>query len=148
MEKKRPRFNLFHAKVDDILAENEFMMEDFASATAEEKESMVEKHKSVSYWRDAGRRFRQNHVSMVALAVVLLITLFAFAGPYFIPYSYEEQYRASMKLGPFEYSETEQTVMQVLETADKVYSTDMQPGSLSTLKKGTYYFKAKGDGSR
>jgi len=106
MEKKMPRFNIFHTKVDDILAENEFCEADFASATADEKESMIEKHKSISYWKDAARRFRKNHVSMVALGVVVLITLFAFLGPYLIPYSYEEQYRGSMKLGPFEYSES------------------------------------------
>jgi ABC-type dipeptide/oligopeptide/nickel transport system permease subunit len=144
MEKKRPRFNIFHARVDDILAQNKFTDEDFSPASAEEKESMVEKHKSVSYWRDAARRFRQNHVTMVALVVVILITFFAFSGPYLIPYSYEEQYRASMKLGPFEYSEAEQTVISVLKTADKVFSTDLLPGSLSTLKKGVYCFKVKG----
>ena len=30
--------------------------EDFAPAAEEEKAAMVEKHKSVSYWRDAWRR--------------------------------------------------------------------------------------------
>ena len=87
MEKIPMRFNLFHANVDDILATNEFSSADFESATAQEKESMVEKHKSVSYWKDAVRRFKNNTVSMVALAVVLLLTIFAFAGPYMIPYS-------------------------------------------------------------
>ena len=39
---------------------------DFEPATSEERESIVEKHKSVSYWRDAARRFRANTVSMSA----------------------------------------------------------------------------------
>jgi ABC-type dipeptide/oligopeptide/nickel transport system permease subunit len=145
MEKKMPKFNIFHAKVDDILAENEFCSADFSTASAEEKESMVEMHKSVSYWKDAARRFRQNHVSMVALAVVLLITFFAFLGPRFIPYSYEEQYRGAMKLGPFEYSEGEQIARDILKDADRAFATSMQPGSITSLKKGTYTFKYGGE---
>jgi len=145
MEKKMPRFNIFHTKVDDILAENEFCEADFTSATADEKESMIEKHKSVSYWKDAARRFRKNHVSMVALGVVLLITLFAFLGPYLIPYSYEEQYRGAMKLGPFEYSESEQLAEDVLEDADVVFATSMMSGSLTSLKKGEYTFRYQGE---
>lgn len=140
-----PRFNIFQTNVDDILAENDFCDEDFGGATAEEKESMVEKHKSVSYWKDAARRFRKNHVSMVALAVVLLITLFAFLGPYLIPYSYEEQYRGAMKLGPFEYSESEQLARDVLQDVDLVFSTSLMPGSLTSLKKGDYAFRYKGE---
>ena len=140
-----PKFNIFHTKVDDILAENEFSSADFSKASAAEKESMVEKHKSISYWKDAGRRFRQNHVSMVALAVVLLITFFAFLGPYFIPYSYEEQYRGSMKLAPFEYSESEQIAKDVLKDADRAFVTSMTSGSVTSLKKGNYTFKYRGD---
>ncbi len=144
MEKKPMRFNLFHANVDDILATNEFSSADFESATAQEKESMVEKHKSVSYWKDAVRRFKNNSVSMVALAVVLLLTLFAFAGPYMIPYSYEEQYRGSIKLGPFEYSDSEKLAMQALQDADAVFSTALMQGSLTSLKKGDYAFSYQG----
>lgn len=140
-----PKFNIFHTKVDDILAENEFCNTDFFAASAEEKESMVEMHKSVSYWKDAGRRFRQNHVSMVALAVVLLITFFAFLGPYFIPYSYEEQYRGAMKLAPFEYSESEQVAKDILADADAVFATSLGSGSVTSLKKGTYTFKYSGE---
>ena len=74
---------------------------DFEPASAEEKESVVEKHKSVSYWRDAWRRFRANTVSMVALFVFILILLFAFLGPALIPYDYEQQYRTAQQLAPF-----------------------------------------------
>ena len=78
MERKMPKFNLFHTNIDQMLAANDFSSGDFESATVAEKESMVEKHKSISYWKDAARRFKQNTVSMVALAVVLIITFFAF----------------------------------------------------------------------
>ena len=145
MERKMPKFNLFHTNIDQMLAANDFSSGDFESATVAEKESMVEKHKSISYWKDAARRFKQNTVSMVALAVVLIITFFAFGGPYLIPYSYDEQYRGSMKLAPFEYSETEQLTRRVLENADLVFSTSMMHGSLTALKKGDYAFSYRGN---
>ena len=68
--------------------------DDFAPAADEEKAAMVEKHKSVSYWRDAWRRFRSNAVSMVALAIFTICLLFAFLGPKLIPYGYADQYRS------------------------------------------------------
>ncbi len=144
MEKKTIKFNIFHMKADDILAMNDFSGADFESATAQEKESMVEQHKSVSYWKDAVRRFKSNSVSMVALTVVILLTIFAFAGPYMIPYSYEEQYRGSMKLGPFEYSESEQLAQKALEDADAIFATALMQGSLTSLKKGDYAFWYQG----
>lgn len=144
MAKKTPKYNLFHANVDEIIASNEFNANDFSGVTAEEKASMTEKHESVSYWKDAARRFKKNHVSMVALYVVIIITLFAFLGPYFVPYSYEEQYRGSIKLGPFENSEGELLTQSLLEEVDAVYATAMAPGSLTALKKGDYFFKYHG----
>ena len=144
MEKKSMKFNLFHTNVDDILKMNEFSPADFESATKLEKESMVEQHKSVSYWRDAARRFKNNTVSMVALAVVILLTIFAFAGPYMIPYSYEEQYRGSMKLAPFEYSDSEKLAQQAMTQADAVFSTALMQGSMTSMKKGDYAFSYHG----
>ena len=58
---------------------------DFDSASLAEREAVVEKHKSISYWRDAWRRFRGNTVSMVALFVFILCLMFAFVGPKVIP---------------------------------------------------------------
>jgi len=140
MEKKAMKFNLFHANVDEILAANEFTSADFESASKLDKESMVEQHKSVSYWKDAVRRFKNNSVSMVALAVVILLTIFAFAGPYMIPYSYEEQYRGSIKLGPLEYSDSEKLAQQAMADADAVFSTALMQGAMTSLKKGDYAF--------
>lgn len=145
MEKKMPRFQILHTNVDEILANNDFTPTDFECATTAEKESMVETHKSVSYWKDALRRFKNNHVSMVALAVVILITIFAFLGPRLIPYSYEEQYREAMKLNPFENSPVELLAKEVLTNADAAFSTSLTAGSLNSLKKGTYAFSYKGD---
>lgn len=144
MDKKIPRFNIFHTNVDDILSENKFSENDFSGVTTEEKELMVEKHKSISYWKDASRRFKKNHVSMVSFAVVILIILFAFVGPVLVPFSYEEQYRGSLKLGPFEHSESEMMAKAVLKDSDAVFATAMSQGSLTSLKKGDYAFKYHG----
>ncbi len=115
---------------------------DFEAATEEEKESVVEKHKSVSYWRDAWRRFRKNTVSMVALFVFIIILLFAFVGPALIPYNYKEQYRLSVSLRPMEYSAEELEIMELSKTTDGVYATSMVEGG--KMKKGNYYFVDNG----
>ena len=117
---------------------------DFESASADEKESMVQMHKRVSYWRDAWRRFKRNRVSMGALGVFILILIFAFIGPMLVDYSYEEQYRSAQKLGPMEYSENEQMVQAILKSGvDGVYSTSLKSGSMTAIKKGNWYFKGK-----
>lgn len=117
---------------------------DFKQASQDEKESMVETHKSVSYWRDALRRFRANTVSMVALCIFILCLFFAFIGPLLIPYNYSDQYRKSQKLGPFKYSEVEQTVRSVQDQFDGFYATTLMPGSLASVKPGDYFIKYKG----
>lgn len=81
--------------------------DDFTPATLEEKADFIKERKSVSYWQDAWRRLRKNTVSMVALVVIILIAIFAFAGPTFVPYAYAQQIRGSENLRPMEYSQTE-----------------------------------------
>ena len=117
---------------------------DFEPATSEERESIVEKHKSVSYWRDAARRFRANTVSMVALFVFILILLFAFLGPALIPYDYEQQYRTAQKLAPFEFSQEEQMIQDLGRKVDGFYATTLQAGSMTAIRKGNYYISADG----
>lgn len=112
---------------------------DFEPASAEERSSMEEKHKSISFWQDAWRRFRANTVSMVALGVFILCLLFAFVGPTLIPYDYATQYRSSQKLGPGEYSPEEQVVRSVEDQCDVFIATVMRPGSLTSIGKGDYY---------
>ena len=118
--------------------------DDFTAAGDAEKASMVEKHKSISYWKDAWRRFRANTVSMVALGVFVLCLFFAFLGPRLIPYSYGDQYRSSQKLGPMEYSKGEEMIRSIADSCDGFYATALQPGSLTALKKGDYYIVDKG----
>lgn len=45
---------------------------------------------SVSYWKDAWRRFRRDKLAMFGLVVIAIVSLFAIFGPMFCPYGYEE----------------------------------------------------------
>jgi ABC-type dipeptide/oligopeptide/nickel transport system permease subunit len=114
---------------------------DFEKATAEEKSSMVETRKSVSYWRDAWRRFKKNTVSMVSLFIFALVLFFAFIGPKLIPYDYANQYRSSQKLAPGEYSEKEALIKSIEGKVQIMYATALQPGSITALSAGNYYIK-------
>ena len=134
-------FQVDPSAIEEALA---LTAEDFAPASEGEKENMIEKRKSVSYWRDAARRFKANTVSMVALFVFLACLIFAFIGPKFIPYSYGDQYRSSQKLGPGEYSEGEMLVKLAAPNFQVFYATDLQAGSITALTKGDYYFTSGG----
>lgn len=138
-------FQVFQTDPEKVLDLNDFTEADFAPASDNEKESMVKMHKSVSYWQDAWRRFRKNPVSMGALILFILILVFSFIGPYFIPYSYEEQYRNSQKLGPMEKSATELMVDELRANgADGVYATTLKSGSMTAIKKGNWYIEHDG----
>lgn len=133
-------FNIFHFNEGKIPPLESFSSSDFEAATAEEKENMVETRKSVSYWKDAYRRFCTNKVSVGAFYLFVLIFLFSYLGPTLIPYNYFDQYRSSQKLGPGEFSEKEQLVMQATDYSDGFYATVLIPGSLNSLSKKTDYF--------
>jgi len=74
--------------------------EDIRTATIEEKEQLFIMRESVTYWKDAFRRFRSNKVAVAALIVILLIALFAFLGPAFSPFSYDQQLRDNRYAAP------------------------------------------------
>lgn len=134
----------FHVNPDRVWTELNLEAADFEPATTVEKESMVEVRKSVSYWRDAARRFKKNTVSMVALVVFILIVIFAFIGPMAIPYDYEGQIRQAKGLGPNQYSKVEETIKSVEGQFDGFYATSLQRGSFTALNKGDYVINFKG----
>ncbi|MBR6472262.1 MAG: ABC transporter permease [Firmicutes bacterium] len=144
MKQAFKKLSPFQVDPDQVWADYGLNDSDFAPATDTEKENMVEIRKSVSYWRDAARRFKRNTVSMVALAIFIVVVIFAFAGPALIPYDYSQQFRSSQKLGPFEYSEQEAMIKGIEDSADCFYATALQPGSVTALDAGSYYFKHKG----
>ena len=133
----------FHVDPERVEGLN-LLPEDFNVASDDEKESVVYKHKSTSYWRDAARRFRRNTVSMAALFVFILCLLFAFLGPHLIPYNYSDQYRSSQKLSSMQYSEDEQQVIALSQHVDAFFATSLQPGSLTAIKKGDYFINFGG----
>ena len=45
---------------------------------------------SVSYWKDAWRRFRKDKLAMFGLVMILIVSLFAIFGPMLCPYDYDE----------------------------------------------------------
>lgn len=137
--------NLFQLNPDRIPDLDAFNADDFAPATSAEKEAVVERRQSVSYWKDAARRFKANKVSMAALFLFLLIFLFSYLGPLFVPYNYSDQYRKSGKLGPREFSKTEQVVQKAEEVSDLFFATALMPGSLNNFSRNTtYWFRADG----
>jgi oligopeptide transport system permease protein len=81
--------------------------DDFSPATAEEKEAFIPQHRSVSYWQDAWRRLKKNYVAMISFGIIIVLFLFAYGGPFFIRYTYEEQIRGSENLAPLTYSARE-----------------------------------------
>jgi ABC-type dipeptide/oligopeptide/nickel transport systems, permease components len=80
---------------------------DFLPADDAEKKKLTTMRKSIGFWRDGLRRFRKNKIAMTAFFIIIIITLLAFVGPIFYPYSYEEQVRGSENLAPMEYSPQE-----------------------------------------
>jgi len=74
--------------------------EDVALATLEEKEQLFIMRESVTYWKDAFRRFRRNKVAVTAMIVIVLVVLFAFVGPLLSPFTYDQQLREFRNAGP------------------------------------------------
>ena len=75
--------------IESMLDLNSLTTADFEPASQSVKEDFIQERASVSYWKDAWRRLKQNTVAMVALAVVIFLFLFAFVVPYLMPYGYE-----------------------------------------------------------
>ena len=82
--------------------------EDFAPASAEEKESLVVMRESVNFWADGLRRLKKNKIAMISLFFIVLIVIFAYILPAFWPYSYEQQLKYCENLAPFQYGQPEQ----------------------------------------
>ena len=98
---------------------------DFIPATKQEKEESDKMRESVTYWKDALRRLKQNKLAMVSFAVIIFIFIFAFILPSFYPYSYEYQIRGSENLRPMEYSIEEQALIDSGENVfPHIFGTD------------------------
>lgn len=72
----------------------------FERASSEEKQELVVMRKSTSLWKDAMRRFWKNKFAMVALVLLVVLILFAFVGPLFSPYNYDQFNKGEENQGP------------------------------------------------
>ncbi len=90
--------------IEALLADGGLSEADFAPATKQEQEDFIQERASVSYWKDAWRRLRKNVVAMVALGVIIFLILFAFVGPYLVPYGYDQFNKGAENLHPFHYA--------------------------------------------
>lgn len=96
--------------------------EAFGTADKKEKEGFIPDRPPTSYWKDALRRFKKNMVAMVALAIVVLIVLFAFVGPMLVPYRYDQFIAGAENLHPWHYSLADQQAV-----ADAMEASKMTP---------------------
>lgn len=102
-EKKMKRFPVtLQPDIEALL--QDLSKEDFTPASEQEKEDFIQERQSTSYWKDAWRRLRKNVVAMIALGVIVLLFLFAFVGPYLIPYGYEQFNKGAENLYPYHYT--------------------------------------------
>ena len=125
--KKYNKVGSLQPNIDDILDWNSLPENAFEPATESEKENFIQERENVSYWKDAWRRLKKNTVAMVALVVIILLALFAFAGPQIVPYSYKEQIRGSETLDPWHYTlEDQQKINDYIEehSGSKVLSAE------------------------
>lgn len=74
--------------------------EDFSPITLDERKDLDTLAAPVTYWQDAWRRLKSNKIALISMCVLIVIALFAFLGPIFSPYSYDEQIRGSENLAP------------------------------------------------
>lgn len=75
-------------------------LDDFQPVSKETQDSLVTMRENTSYWKDAWRRLKQNKIAMIALFVIIAFTIFAFIGPMFSPYTYDQQIRGAENLAP------------------------------------------------
>ena len=111
-EKKRKKpLGSLRPDVDDILDWNNLPQDAFEPASSTDKENFIQDRESVSYWKDAWRRLRRNRVAMVAMVIVILIGLFAFAGPLFVPYTYDQVISGANNIHPWHYTLEDQAAI-------------------------------------
>jgi len=104
-----------------------FLPNDFDTASDADRQDFIAMRPQMGYWQDAWRRLRRNRVAMAAVAVLLAVVLFAFVGPYFVPYGPNQQIRKSEELYPMQYSENERgKIAEGTFVFPHVFGTDTQ----------------------
>ncbi len=82
--------------------------DDFKPASAHEKESLINSRMDGSCRTSVWLRMKKNTAVMVPLAVLAALVLFAFIGPLFIPYSYDQTDKTAGNLLYYHYTPEDQ----------------------------------------
>ena len=111
-------------------------LDQFNSATSEEKAYMVQMRPSTTFFKDGVKRLLKNKVATVSFFIIVFITLTSIILPVFWPYSYEQQLgvlpgkpvdSSYNNLAPFEYGATEQAKIDAGEKVfPHIFGTDAQ----------------------
>ena len=111
-------------------------LDQFNSATSEEKAYMVQMRPSTTFFKDGVKRLLNNKVATVSFYIIVFITLTSIILPVFWPYSYEQQLgvlpgkpvdSSYNNLAPFEYGATEQAKIDAGEKVfPHIFGTDAQ----------------------
>ncbi len=72
----------------------------FQPASAEDKNQLIRMRESTTYWKDAMRRLRANKIAMACAWILLAVLIFAWIGPFLMPYSYDQQIHGHERLSP------------------------------------------------
>lgn len=143
--------------VESMLDWNDLTNEDFAPASQTEKDEFIQDRESVSYWKDAWRRLKKNTVAMVAMGIVIFLFLFAFIGPFLVPYGYEQFNTGAEDLYPYHYSLEDQkrlddeiaarTTTEVMDVEAMIAKAEEEAkakgGTLSPIEKAKIKAQAK-----
>ena len=104
MDLKPKKISCYEKNTDEValkgFAPFTLSVTDLEPVSREERERQVKIRESTTYWKDAFKRFRKNKTAILCSFMLILIGIFAFVGPFFSPYSYDEQIRGSERLRP------------------------------------------------
>ena len=65
--------------------------DDYAELDRSVFDSSQGEMEDIGFWKAGWRRLKKNRIAMIALAVIIILVLFALLGPVFSPYTYDEQ---------------------------------------------------------
>ena len=86
MKKKNPLS--MHIDVDDLIPESKpLSAADFAAASDEEKQYMVQMRPSTTFFKDGVKRLWKNKIAVISFFIIVIVTLTSIILPMFWPYT-------------------------------------------------------------
>jgi oligopeptide transport system permease protein len=74
--------------------------DDYAELDRSVFDSSQGEMEDIGFWKAGWRRLKKNRIAMTALAVIIILVLFALLGPVLSPYTYDEQIPGAGSLAP------------------------------------------------